>query len=541
MNHFKGSLFLLILLLCACGGPQNTSPTVSTLDLKERSLRLKLSNKYKVPGLGESLEYRYDDRQQGCFNPQGRVGRNLGYLAECGELSHVTATGLSLEGRSLKGLFVEHSDFDRVNFSAADLRSATFADVNLNAARFEGANLEAVRFDVNPALFEISESALQRSSISLDSRFPLIMPNPDYFSFTSLEKRGATLRGLESLRVGSPLEGIQLDSGFSQIKKDIVLNDLARLDALELDEAAGSLFQQAFGGGIKRNLLEFIVARIPRLKDTQQVSNVMVAQNLMIPESVERYGARLKGFLTKGFNKTLQMLNTFEPGSATSHYPEFANMNQQAPFFLPVPKNESGVQLGSLYFSTQLGTVARIGVLIHEARHSDCGDATGASQEFGNLLKNRSARARRLNQRLEELQSQMSTPACGSDAKIKVVAELQEIQGEYRKLLTEISGLKNELEQRPECGHRHITCPQAHADEALRGMAGACDEGTWGAYAVGAAYYQGVANSCKNCSELDKQEAMIRALDSLNRIVDLAKQWDDKRNGLEHDSSLDEL
>ncbi len=67
------------------------------------------------------------------------------------------------------------------------------------------------------------------------------------------------------------------------------------------------------------------------------------------------------------------------------------------------------------------------------------------------------------------------------------------------------------------CGHLHVKCPPGHD------LAGyyACDGHPWGAYAVGAVYNAKLARACANCSELEKQQALLFAADSLSRVLSM--------------------
>jgi hypothetical protein len=113
---------------------------------------------------------------------------------------------------------------------------------------------------------------------------------------------------------------------------------------------------------------------------------------------------------------------------------------------------------------------------------------------------------------------------------------ISQIRTHAEDLVDEVKGLRAELDKFPTCGHRHRACPSSHPDKTLRGMVGACDDLSWGAYAVGAAFFEGVVSSCQNCSESERQAAMVGHLDSLNRIIDLSRQRADVRDGINEET-----
>lgn len=111
---------------------------------------------------------------------------------------------------------------------------------------------------------------------------------------------------------------------------------------------------------------------------------------------------------------------------------------------------------------TPITSVFRTSTLVHEARHSDCS---------GGLKRSTLASARATGMIPEE-------------------------------------GLS--------CGHFHITCPPG---SLYAGAAGACDGKAWGAYAIGGIYAAQIANQCTNCSELERQQALLDAADEFSRVT----------------------
>ena len=117
------------------------------------------------------------------------------------------------------------------------------------------------------------------------------------------------------------------------------------------------------------------------------------------------------------------------------------------------------IQLGAGYKEKFAPSIVRQSTLIHEARHSDC---TG---------------------------------------------------GIKRSVLDDL--LKGIFPENSSCGHLHVKCPAGHDYAGYM----ACDKGAWGAYAVEAVYGSVISKTCTNCSETEKQIALISALDSVSRVL----------------------
>jgi hypothetical protein len=126
---------------------------------------------------------------------------------------------------------------------------------------------------------------------------------------------------------------------------------------------------------------------------------------------------------------------------------------------IPVTSSRVGiVELGKTYANTP--AMVRIGALIHEARHSDC---------TGGLT----------SQSLKQIKA----------------------------------GL--DIDQHS-CGHLHIQCPP---EKGVYAGAYACDQETWGAYAVQAVYALAIENNCSSCTSEERSEARAIAVDSVSRLV----------------------
>ena len=131
----------------------------------------------------------------------------------------------------------------------------------------------------------------------------------------------------------------------------------------------------------------------------------------------------------------------------------------------PVLSSRVGiVQLGDLYRSEAFLaskdlSLMRMGILVHEARHSDC---------TGGLTR-----------------SDLNRLAVGARPESK------------------------------SCGHSHVQCDSNHE---LAGLY-ACETQPWGAYFTGAAFEGAIAATCDGCTENEKQIALINHFDSLSRIA----------------------
>jgi hypothetical protein len=66
-----------------------------------------------------------------------------------------------------------------------------------------------------------------------------------------------------------------------------------------------------------------------------------------------------------------------------------------------------------------------------------------------------------------------------------------------------------------ECFYRHVDCPKGHPMAGLE----ACDEIAWGAYTMGALFSAALAKNCTNCSEEEKQQALMVTMDGFSRVL----------------------
>ncbi|MGK5090132.1 hypothetical protein WDW86_21490 [Bdellovibrionota bacterium FG-2] len=117
-------------------------------------------------------------------------------------------------------------------------------------------------------------------------------------------------------------------------------------------------------------------------------------------------------------------------------------------------------QVAEKPYPPEVISMFRLGTLIHEARHSDC---TGGFDE----------------------------------------QDVAEIKSGYRY-----------HPRNNACGHFHTKCPPGNDFAGLK----VCDDHPWGAYSIAAVYFLAVAESCSNCTQLQKQWARAFYVDSAARV-----------------------
>ncbi|MBC7692465.1 MAG: hypothetical protein H7222_11940 [Methylotenera sp.] len=133
---------------------------------------------------------------------------------------------------------------------------------------------------------------------------------------------------------------------------------------------------------------------------------------------------------------------------------------------VPVSSSRVGIVMLGEGYRQNVGTMLRLSTLVHEARHSDC---TGGISR----------------------------------------ADVQRIHD-------------GQLPTQKTCGHLHVDCPVGHP---LAGLP-ACDDHSWGAYAIELVFTAITSRECTNCSETQKQQALAIASDSASRITVLTPMLD---------------
>ena len=126
-------------------------------------------------GCGTStMKFKYNAEKRSCEDSSGNPGHNMGELAECGEIKSDSTSFKNADrrGKSLKGLRVEDSFLNGVNFDDADLTDAYFQVVNFSGATFNRATLYSAVFAVNPDDFPEYGVDLQGALVDGDTIFP---------------------------------------------------------------------------------------------------------------------------------------------------------------------------------------------------------------------------------------------------------------------------------------------------------------------------------------------------------------------------------
>ncbi|NDD91225.1 hypothetical protein EBZ37_03980 [bacterium] len=65
------------------------------------------------------------------------------------------------------------------------------------------------------------------------------------------------------------------------------------------------------------------------------------------------------------------------------------------------------------------------------------------------------------------------------------------------------------------CGHLHVRCPEGHVYEGVY----ACDSEPWGAYSINLFYYLALRDRCTNCSDEERILADAASIDTASRLL----------------------
>jgi hypothetical protein len=510
----------------------------------------KLSALTRIEKDPQQLKFRFHETRKRCLTTAGIPGRNLGVVGECGEVTKAEVIGQDLTSISLKGFFAHESDFSGSDFSKANLDSAVLLDSVFEDAKFQG----TVLFDVTIRTQEIAKifdvSVLKDAVVNADSEFPYDLKNPARFSVDELKKVGVNFSGLLMMPASSVLRGIYLDeSQLSATERELIGHDFARMEALALEPEKDSFFSQAFGN--KSQLIHYLAQRV---KYVGGVSNQTVASTVAFNPSIHfflaDYEKQLSGPLYAAYDIVTKLLTQVDPFTSQR------NQNDQSAIRdlvrsegvdilvngkkLPTTSPNVGtVYLGPLYVGSRLKSLERVGTWVHEARHSDCSDSDAS---FKNNLEGRWKRLEAIRKELVEQEQKLKDPfSLDEETRAEWLSLLSQ---QKLKLHQEISEFQNFIREptfsAKQCWHLHAKCADNHPDLTLRGLS-ACDDQSWGAYSVGAAYWDGISSSCTNCSESEKQLAVISMMDSLNRLNDLNDLRNTKIDGLGREIQMKEL
>jgi hypothetical protein len=255
-----------------------------------------------------------------------------------------------------------------------------------------------------------------------------------------------------------PLENIRgvglsiwFDPGLTSDLRQMAEGDLGRLQEFKMAVPQDSVFREMFGGGKASDVLSYIDDRvnylIPRLDDVES----RIVTDSILSTGFQATDPGRPMVMASNIGMPLWLIHEIDAPQSV-HFLIGGN-----PIDLSNP-HVGIVMLGEGY-SDQVPSMARIGTLVHEARHSDC---------TGGLSRSDLAKVR-----------------------------------------------DNELPDNHACGHIHVNCPAGHDYEGLP----ACDSHPWGAYSVGAYFYAAIAQDCTNCTSEELQYATMLASDSISRVL----------------------
>lgn len=264
---------------------------------------------------------------------------------------------------------------------------------------------------------------------------------------------------------------IKLDPAISADAKAMLHADVLALASYKLNASPTSYFAKTFGGTQGSDVLKFMDDRVnyivPEIKD-------LTSRLKLGPISLPSLGGDAgiddprAVMMAANIGMGLYLVNEANPLPINLRF----KIGDTA---IPMTSPRVGLmELGPGYTMTEtpsgkpITAIIRTETLVHEARHSDC---------TGGLTTNDVARLR-----------------------------------------------AGEMPENHDCGHTHVACPAGHPLEGLP----ACDDRPWGAYTVGALYTQEIARSCENCTELERQQAIVDTTDSFSRVLVLQDMLDGK-------------
>ncbi|HVJ66182.1 MAG TPA: hypothetical protein VM901_13070 [Bdellovibrionota bacterium] len=233
---------------------------------------------------------------------------------------------------------------------------------------------------------------------------------------------------------------------FQNPERDEGKMEMELLNTFEQTPAVSRWFEEIFGGSESSDVVNFVDDRI----------NYLEAPNRNPNERLYLATAKMNTY-TPAFNRGTELFFTALGAGESLRY-SFAGR------FLPLDDSRVGlVSLGKSFFQIShplpaVEHLARMSLLVHEARHSDCTHGIRRSD--------------------------LKKMIMGIEASDKT------------------------------CGQVHVVCPEGHDYAGVH----ACDASPWGAYAVDSVFVTRLAQ-CEDCPEEYLQAAMIMGIDRRSRVL----------------------
>ncbi len=509
--HYKHFLFILFFAISACG------PT-----------------------------YRYDAASGLCRNKNGDVGYNKDSIEECGLVSgekNDYRDFKASKGENLSGLRIENTDLRNSNFSGTNLTGALFISdkkkqTSLSKALFKNANLSGVEFDIHYSDMA-GQTNLSGATINEHTVFPGL-----YFDFhgpNSAQDYGISVLGngvnfsFSNSDATPELKSI-LSNSMQASHKALAYTDFARLRGGLYSTTGDS---EIFGGPASQDAFQFVNSRVGYWTSSYEAPGV-IAFNV----TTGLFLRTLKDDFKKDADRVFSNLN--QSGSALPHLSlppargiDLDSWQNQAVLtssgqtpsfringstFTLDSHSDGGVgAFSNSYMNMEIPQLKRLSTLVHESRHSECRIPVRLAQTYENLVERLSLVDAEVNQiRLNKTQGKLSDLEMNQLIEAKFAGE--------KGLFDEIKVFANLVfkDKKPDgspsydmvdCGFDHIDCPLNHPTIGLQGLEGACDDNPVGAYGVGYKFLVSVAEDCPSCKAVEREQARIKAADSLDRYV----------------------
>ncbi len=428
-------------------------------------------------------------------------------MIECGRFDSITIQNQNLVGKNLKGLLLVDVTILQTSFDGTDLTGANFYLKSMNGTTFRGANLiDALIYDPDEVLNSIDVF----KSIKLNFRTVL--------SFKGLKESFPPLSEFVFSPRNSDISKFEWGNGFANAsQKKMVQDDVQHLGLNDLTYKVSAipLFNRIFGSSSAFGGLQFFYKRIKYLDTYHADSGAIRAANFTIPI----FSGSFYRALVQSSNSIKKMFDAFAlpiwpsnpPSQQTPIPADDERMKFSGKMIYQPGFGRSMMKFSSSYFGN-LSWPERLGMLIHEARHSDCFVQPNIANEF----KDAEAEFIKLKNEIKNI----STPIRATDYNLKLSA--------FTKALSRVNNAYKSVLKQNTCGQAHLDCPadlkESNGSKSVfAGMAGYCDQNIWGSYGVQAMYLKGLLDNCQNCTSDQKQNLQNIITDMLVRVSDLSE------------------